>query len=86
MTSYLAAAPSDRRLIQHDYCGKEERHTPVESLEHDGILSAEVISWEGVGLPAEPLVSVGQVLSSRDISTELERQCASSSLKHLSLH
>lgn len=50
------------------------RYLPVEPLEHDGVLSAEVISWEGVGLPAEPLISIGQVLSSGNICTELERK------------
>lgn len=53
------------------YNDRRERYWPVEPLKHDGILSAEVISWEGVGLPAEPLVSVGQVLSSGNIGTEL---------------
>lgn len=71
-------------VIKQHYCGLEERHTPVESLEHDGVFSAEVISWEGVGLPAETLVSVGQVLGSGDIGTELERQCDSGSLTCLS--
>lgn len=72
------------RVIKQYCFGKEERHTPVESLEHDGILSAEVISWEGVGLPAEPLVSIRQVLSSCNIGTELERQCAGGRLTYLS--
>lgn len=73
--------PLEEMVLKH-YFGKEERHTPVESLEHDSVLSAEVISWEGVGLPAEPLVSIGQVLSSCNIGTELERQRAGGSLTH----
>lgn len=52
----------------------EESYRPVEPLEHDGVLSTEVISWEGAGLPAEPLISIGQVLSSGNICTELERK------------
>lgn len=75
--------PIKERVTKH-YYGKEERHTPVESLEHDGVLSAEVIRWERVGLPAEPLVSIGQVLGSRNIGTELERQRAGGCLTHLS--
>lgn len=58
------------------YFDREERYPPIESLEHDGILSAEVISWKGVGLPAESLVSIGQVFSSCNVGTELEQQCA----------
>lgn len=81
----MAAPPSQRmgNKTKH-YFGREERYTPVESLEHDGILSAEVICWKGVGLPAEPLVSIGQVLRSCNVSTELERQCADGSLAHFS--
>lgn len=44
---------------------------PVEPFEHDGIFSTEVISWERVCLPAEPLICIGQVLSSSNICAEL---------------
>ena len=53
------------------YYVRRKRYWPVEPLEHDGILSAEIISWEGVGLPAEPLISIGQILSSGNVCTEL---------------
>lgn len=56
-----------------NYNANEVKYWPVEPLEHDGILSAEVISWKRVGLPAEPLISVGQILSSGNISTELRK-------------
>lgn len=50
---------------------------PVEPFEHDGIFSTEVISWERVCLPAEPLICIGQVLSSSNICAELQEKIKS---------
>lgn len=58
--------------MKNYYNARGQSYRPVESLEHDGVLSTEVIRWEGVGLPAKPLISIGQVLSSGNICTELE--------------
>ncbi len=46
--------------------------SPVEALQHDGVLRAQVISGQGVGLPAKPLVCIGQILSPGDVRAELD--------------
>lgn len=51
-----------------------KRYRPVEPLEHNCVFSAEVIRWERVGLPAKSFISIGQVLSSGNICTELEEE------------
>ena len=36
---------------------------PIESLQHDGVLRAQIIRGKGVSLPLEPVVCVTEVLS-----------------------
>ena len=38
-----------------------DQRVAVEALDHDGVLSAEIIGWEGIGLPAKTLVCIGEV-------------------------
>lgn len=49
-----------------------DRHAPVEALQHDGVLRAQVVGRQGAGLPAEALVGVGQVLRPGDVCAELK--------------
>lgn len=53
-------------LVHEELCGLSRRvndqGVPVEPLQHDGVLSTQVISWQGIGRPSGPLIRIGQVL------------------------
>ena len=53
-------------LLGNELCGLatgvDHKRVSVESLEHDGILHAEVVSRERVGLPGESVVRRGEIL------------------------
>ena len=54
-------------VLVHDECrglagGVNNERVAVESLDHDSILCAEVVRWEGVRLPSQPLVCIREVL------------------------
>ena len=46
---------------------------PVKSLEHDGVLRAEVVGGQALGLPVQPLVGVGQELGAGEVRPFTER-------------
>lgn len=41
-------------------------------LEHDGVFDAELVGGQRVGLPAQALVGVAEVLRARDVGAELD--------------
>lgn len=55
------------------------RLVPVEPLQHDGVLRAQVVRRQGAGLPAEALVGVGEILRACDVRAELKGDSGHSS-------
>ena len=54
-------------VLVHDELGGltrwvDDQGVAVEALDHDGVLSAKVISWKGICLPAETVICIGEVL------------------------
>ena len=53
-------------FIHNELCGLaggvDHQRVPVEPLDHDGILCTQVVGREGVGLPLETLVRIGEIL------------------------
>ena len=45
-------------------------HSPVEAVEHDGVLGAEVVGGERVGGPLDALVRVGEELGARHVGAQ----------------
>ena len=43
---------------------------PVEAVEHDGVLGAEVVGGERVGRPLDALVRVGEELGARHVGPQ----------------
>ena len=41
----------------------DDERIPVEPLEHDGVLRAEIVSWKRFRLPSQPFIWVRQELS-----------------------
>ena len=50
----------------------DDEREAVEALEHDGVLGAQVVGRQSVGLPAQPLVRVRQVLGQRYVRPVLD--------------
>lgn len=53
---------------------RAHEHIPIEALQHDRILRAQVVCRQGAGLPAKALVGIGEILGPRDVCAELRGQ------------
>ena len=67
-------------VLVHDEVGGLTRRVnnqwvPVEPVEHDGVLRTQVVRRQRVGLPAQALISVGQVLLGRKNKTKVFIKC-----------